>query len=290
MRFMKLLTIFVMFTLSCLSITAQENRETNLPDSIPTTTPNLIDTESRQLIELWDGFVMQDDWTALELTALIPSYDYVAYLWDSLPHPFVVELELASAATDYIASLGFADHYLNTAVYPIFASVFNDTQNVVQPARQDTMDAITSQFPTYLHPLFKDADSLGHMSYWGVLADGVSLIYTGQCQGKCALEVDILQEQVNRGSLGAYAVYREGNPQTVQDITYLLYATYPELYQVGLAPIETEIGSAFKSITFNPDTSKLTGYYAGILPIDGQSIVYAVVVVGEDYVNLMMPQ
>ncbi len=287
MRFMKILIILVMFTLSCLSIAAQENRETGLPDSIPTTSPNLIDPESYELIKLWDDFVMQDDWTAIELPALIPSYDYVAYRWDTLPHPFVVELELASSATDYIASLGFADHYLNTAVYPIFASVFNDTRNVAQPTRQDTMNAITRQFPTYLHPLFKDADALGHMSYWGILADGVSLIYTGHCQGKCALEVDELQEQVGRGSLGAYAVYREGNPQTVQDITYLLYATYPELYQVGLAPIETELGSAFKSISFNPDTSEFTGYYAGILPIDGQSIVYAVVVVGEDYINLI---
>lgn len=250
---------------------------------------NELKADASTLNEMWENLEIPDDWSQLTIPSDLPTSDDLQAMWDDLPYDFefdALDFNFASSAEASTAIVGFAATYLGANVSPLYASVVDGSQSTTSQA---SIDTIMRQFPAELQAMLASVDDLSGVTYWGLLPDGVASVYTGECNAEqCDISQDNIQLQVTSGSVGAYAVYRDGNPPTVEDITYLLYATYPALYGVGLSPVESDTGTAFVSVAMNPDTAKLSVYYAGVIPAGDQAIVYAVVGVGDVFVQLML--
>lgn len=272
-----------------------ENRGGSVPDDLP-------DVESlnpEDLMAQWQTVTLPDDMpqSVDDLQAMLETLD-IPYDFD-----FAVEDWLPTSDTAYNVIVNFGQMYLGTTVAPIYAGTSADIsasggmmlpnrqgQRPNQANMQDIPDMsayvaqIESQFPDEVASLLANANGI---AYWGIMSNGGAVVYSGDCTGaQCTIEQDQIQATIVSGSLGAYGFYTNQAVNTANEALTLVLAMFPGLSQVGLDSASAETGYAFTASGMTMDT--ITAYYAGVMSVEGQTLVYAVVGTGAYSVDLSL--
>lgn len=226
------------------------------------------------------------DWSGYALpTRSASTTDLSAYL-TALPFEFSTDVAFQSSEEAYVAIVGFAADYLGAVVAPLYAGMVDGS--AAQTADDAQLDQIIALFPEEAQALLASADSLSGVVFWGVMTDGVGVIYSGNCTGDhCAITIDNLQFTITNGSLGAYALYRPTTATNSDSALALVTSVYPALAGMELEAVAVESGWAFTSANINAQAPSVTAYYAGVVNIGEQALVYALAANGEGYVALL---
>lgn len=190
----------------------------------------------------------------------------------------------APSAEAYEAIVVFANDQLGAVVEPLYAG---DATAEVQ--------VLIANLPAEMQAYFLNTISISGATYWGLLNGGVAAVAVGDCTtGNCTVNADTLNVQLTSGSSGAYAIRANtATPTTADAALALITDVYPRLEGLAFAQItDIDAGLAFKATTASVGIDTATGQpvsvakvvYAGVIDVNGQPLVYALVAVGEGYV------
>lgn len=265
-----------------------ENPTFTVP-AIPT-----LSTEGFQKPAGWESFSMPDDWSQFTLPTEAPaSAEELKSLLDQLPAEFEIPAEEIatpeSSPEAYAAITGFASTYLDVGVAPIYAGVVTgESAQSVSTIESSSIDQIMAQFPPEVQSMLATASQASGIAYWAILSDGTALIYIGECIGEnCAVSIQNIQFHVINGSLGAYALYRSGTATSTEQALSMIASTYPAFAGKSMVAVEVEQGYAFTATGFDANSPTIQVIYTGVFSLNGQSVVYAVIGIGEGYAEIV---
>lgn len=241
-----------------------------------------------------ENFVVPDDWSQIDLTGEMPSFDEILSMRDELPEDIDIDsLDILpeSSATATNAIVGYASSMLGLTVTPLYAGEYYSGDVDANEAAQTTISVIYDELDADMQALMQQADELSGITYWALLEDGLALLYTGDCDlDQCTIQQDRVQVEITSGSAGAYTLYNDSIPASSDESKVLIQSTYPYLATIDLAETESSAGGyAFFAFDIDVESGAVTAYYAGVYPSDaGKSIVYVVSGIGDAYINMLL--
>jgi rhodanese-related sulfurtransferase len=192
-----------------------------------------------------------------------------------------------SVAADEAARMieDFAAQYLGVTLQMQYAADLSQGDTGARQADINTFVTFFKQLPPNGQTLSGGMGSADAV-YWGVFQDGAAMLALGNCSPDCALKLDKLDFYLSNSSGGAFGTYIDALPADSTEALSLLQAIYPNLAKVYLTPTSGPRGGfAFQAgIPALPGAAAGT-VYAGTLPVDEQTLAYAVVTVGAGYVS-----
>ncbi|MBE2270907.1 MAG: hypothetical protein IAE80_21900, partial [Anaerolinea sp.] len=190
------------------------------------------------------------------------------------------------SAEAYEALVLFANDQLGAVVEPLYAG-----------AATDGVQSVLTYLPEEIEALMLNAMSISGAAYWGLLPGGAAAVAVGDCAVNCAITADNLSIQLSSGSAGAYGMLASAAAPTSPDTALQLITTvYPKLEGLAFAQItDVETGYAFTATTASvgydaatqQPVSSAKVVYAGVVDVNGVPFVYALVAVGQGYVDLL---
>ena len=195
----------------------------------------------------------------------------------------------APSADAYEALVVFATDQLGAVVEPLYAGV----------ATAD-VQALLLYLPAEIQAYFLNASTISGATYWGLMHGGAAAVSVGDCaanSANCAVSADNLSMQLSSASAGIYGLLTtQTAPAAPTDALSLITTVYPKLNGLSFTQIsDVTPGYAFTastaSIGYDPATGQLISVakvvYAGVVNVDGQAFVYALVALGEGYVGVV---
>ncbi len=198
-----------------------------------------------------------------------------------------VEATPVPSAEAYQAVTVFANDQLGAVIQPLYAGEATDQVQIAIQALPDEMEAFVL-----------NAIPLGCADYWALLNGGVAGVMVGDCaSGARAISSNALNAELSASSLGAYALYASAAvPTDAAGALALITQVYPALKGLAFAQItDLSTGLAFTATAAGLGTDPATGaslsvakvVYAGVVDVNGVPLVYAVVGVGQPYVDVI---
>lgn len=192
----------------------------------------------------------------------------------------------APSAEAYQAIVVFANDQLGAVVEPLYAGTATD-------AVQATMGPL----PAVIEAIMLNTTTVSGGAYWGLLNGGAAAVMVGDCgSGVCAVDTTTIDAMVSSASAGLYGLYTNSAMPTTPDAALaLITRVYPKLSGLAFAQItNVDAGYGFTataaSLGLDPVTrqpiSVAKVVYAGVVDVGGQSFVYALVALGEGYVEI----
>ncbi|MCB9456471.1 MAG: hypothetical protein H6671_10840 [Anaerolineaceae bacterium] len=192
----------------------------------------------------------------------------------------------APSAEAYQAIVVFANDQLGAVVEPLYAGTATD-------AVQATMGPL----PAVIEAIMLNTTTISGGAYWGLLNGGAAAVMVGDCSsGVCAIDTGNIDAMVSSASAGLYGLYTNSAMPTTPDAALaLITRVYPKLSGLAFAQItNVDAGYGFTataaSLGLDPVTrqpiSVAKVVYAGVVDVGGQSFVYALVALGEGYVEI----
>lgn len=207
--------------------------------------------------------------------------------------PRATRQQPASSAEADAALNGFASTYLGTGYAWLYTGNL-DSSNA-SPEAVAAWNAAVAQLPAEVQSYIALFSNAAAGSYWGVFQTGSGMVTVGDCTNNpnCIVTIDNLDFYLTSASAGVYTSYMAGAVSSANDALNLIHATYPALSGIALEAVSAEQGFAFQAVTYGTSTGnqqvQATSriYIAGAIAAGNQALVYAVVGVGDGYVNLM---
>jgi hypothetical protein len=190
-------------------------------------------------------------------------------------------------ATNVINS--FASIYLGIAYDFLYAGTLDGDNTSAN------WDAFVAKLPTNLQSYITTFSTAAGGSYWGLFKNGMGMTAIGDCTANpnCTISMDNLNIYLTSASSGVYSVYTPGVAANAADALNLIHAVYPGLSSVALEAVTSNQGYAFQAVTNSSGVSnqQVTAstriYVAGVIKSGTQSLVYAVVGIGDGYVGMI---
>ncbi|RMF81350.1 MAG: hypothetical protein D6737_05310 [Chloroflexi bacterium] len=267
----------------------------NIPDSVPSTSGETIVGQVEAFANTLNGEDLSAVLNTLQLPQDLPATadELEAYLGQySLPYDYSVEnfddFTFGTSQEAYGAVIAFAQQHLGISPAPIYAWEISGESQAIDTS-DPSVQQIVSQLPPESQALVESAATISTTSYWGLMADGAAVVYVdAECEsGSCAIDLDTLQFSISTASLGGYGFYRLGNVGSESDALSMIVSTFPTLANIPLTGIPVEAGYAFAGTAVDNSSATLLGYVAGVDLSVGQPLVYALVGVGEGYLNVV---
>lgn len=191
------------------------------------------------------------------------------------------------SAEAYEAIVLFANDQLGAAVEPRYAG---DATNAVL--------ALINRLPPEIQAFVANATTISGADYWALLPGGVAGVMVGDCTtGDCTVTAANLSLQLSSSAAGIYGLSTNAPvPTTAEDALALITSVYPKLAGLAFAQVtDIDAGMSFTasaaSLGFDPTTQQPVSVakvvYAGVVQVNGQPFVYALVATGEGYVDLL---
>lgn len=209
----------------------------------------------------------------------------VAFPTFSLTLPF----EMNSSAEAESAVNGFATAHLGTAYNLLYAGAL--TSSSLSPeataALQSYLAALPAEVQNYLSLILNGSGA----AYWGVFQNGMGMVALANCADNpgCQVTQESITLYITSSSAGIYSVYTSGAATDSNSALNMILAAYPGLNGLTFTPVtDSSQGFAFQATGFSRSGTQAvtTLYYAGVISSSGQSLVYAVVGVGEGYLGM----
>lgn len=188
-------------------------------------------------------------------------------------------LDPEPSADAYRSLVLFANDQLGAVVQPLYAGTATEEIAEVLAYLPDEIEAYA------LETLIVSCDA-----HWGILNGGAAGVATGYCDGAP-------QAALSSNAAGMYGLHVDAAPPTTDaEALALVTQVFPKLEGLAFATIvDVEQGSAYTATTAGLGVDPVTGealsvpkvILTGVVTIDGQPYVYALVLVGETYVGLM---
>ncbi len=188
----------------------------------------------------------------------------------------------AGSAQAYEALVVFANDQLGAVVQPLYAGVLTeDILLLVQQYLPDDLEA-------YLALL------TGAQAYWGIVSGGVGAVAVGNCTAEAPCALDDIPAALSTLSAGAFALaVAQPAPSDAAGALDLITTVYPALNGLEFSQIaDVETGLAFMATAYgvgvdesNQPVTAAKLIYAGVLQAEGQTVVYAMVAVGQAQVE-----
>ena len=249
------------------------------------------DFDANTFKEMMDNYEVPENWSEINFSGEMPSKDEILAMANELPIDINnLDIGLSSSPEATSAIVGYASTMLGLGVTPLYAGVYGDSDLDSSQAAQDTMAQVYSQLDGDMQSFLSQAENLSGVTYWALLENGMALVYTGDCDfDQCTIDQNMVQVEITKGSLGAYAIYSDTLTSSSDQAKALVQSTFPYLASIELSETESSIGTAFFAFDIDIDTQEVTIYYAGVYGAEtGQSIVYAVSGIGDAYINVLL--
>ncbi len=219
-----------------------------------------------------------------------PSFSFtpgasVAFPTFSLTLPF----EASSSTEAESAINGFAGTHLSTAYNLLYAGAL--TSSSLSPeataALQSYLAALPAEVQNYINLILSGSGA----AYWGVFQNGMGVVALASCADNpnCQVTQESITLYITSSSAGVYSVYTAGAAADQNSALSMILATYPGLNGLTFTAVtDTSQGYAFQATGFSRSGTQAvtTVYYAGVIPSGGQSLIYAIVGVGEGYAGV----
>ncbi len=204
-------------------------------------------------------------------------------------------LSLESSPEAYQVVVSFAAEQLGRVVSPIYAGSFTTTVDDIttyEDVYAELISQVMSSLPSDMQTLLEEVSTLPATAYWGIFADGGGVVYVADCADNpaCAVDVDSLQLQLNTASVGTYANFFSGTlPADDASRIALLQSVYPALAAYQFAPYSVDEVTIYFALSTQMDgsTAVVTAVYAGLVQVDDLIMAYAMVGLGDGYVQMM---
>lgn len=189
----------------------------------------------------------------------------------------------------YEALVAFANDQLGATVDPLYAGTYTGD-----------MAALLAYLPAEMQAYVQNLLAVAGAAYWGLWQGGGGAVMVGDCStnpSACAISTDTLSAQLTSASAGVYSLLtREGMPASPDAALQLVTRVYPKLTGLSFAQVtDVESGYAFTATTASLGIDPVTHQpisaakviYAGVVNVNGQALVYALVGIGEGYVRVL---
>ncbi|HVO70522.1 MAG TPA: hypothetical protein VMT24_10780 [Aggregatilineaceae bacterium] len=191
------------------------------------------------------------------------------------------------SAEAYRAVTVFANDQLGAVVQPLYAG---EATSEVQAA--------LGPLPDMMEALLLKALLVSCNDYWALLNGGFAGVLAGDCStAQQAVTTEMLNAVLSSSAAGVYAIYADAAvPSDADGALALITKVYPALEGLAFAQItDIQDGSAFTATAAGLGTDPVTGQslsvakviYAGVVEVDGKPLVYALLGVGQPYVDLL---
>ncbi len=185
----------------------------------------------------------------------------------------------------------FASTYLSISYDFLYAGSLDGESDSAQ------WDTFVAQLPESVQSYIGVFSNAAGTSYWGVFKNGLGMTAIGDCTNNpnCMISMDSLNLYLTSASSGVYALYTDGAAANASDALNLIRSVYPGLNAVALEAVSAQQGYAFEAVTSASGvnnkqvTASTRIYLAGVVKAGTQSLVYAVVGVGDGYVGMIQP-
>ena len=198
---------------------------------------------------------------------------------------YPVPVEPQPSADAYSAVVLFANDQLGAAVEPLYAGEATEQVELMMQAMPPEMQAF----------LLRTMET-SCADYWALISGGVAAVAAADCSAGSQPVTD-LHAELTTASAGAYMLHtNSAMPATASEALSLITTVYPALTGLAFAEItDIETGMAFTATAAGIGVDPATGaslsvpkvIYAGVVSVNGQAYVYALVGVGEAYVDLI---
>ncbi|MBI1281651.1 MAG: hypothetical protein GC179_26230 [Anaerolineaceae bacterium] len=183
----------------------------------------------------------------------------------------------------------FASTYLGASYDYVYAGTLDGSGGSAN------WDAFVASLPADVQAYISAFTSAAGGSYWGLFKNGLAMTAIGDCSNNpnCTISMDDLNVYLTSASSGVYSVYVAGTVNNANDALSLIYHTYPGLNAAGLQSVTTTQGYAFQAVDYGTGisnkqvTASAKIEVAGVVTVGTQSLVYAVVGVGDGYVGMI---
>jgi hypothetical protein len=197
----------------------------------------------------------------------------------------------ASSADAETAVVSFASTHLGIAPDLLYAGSWDGDAQQASASATQTLNAIIAQLPQEAQAFVAGLSEFSGAAYWGVWKTGAGIVALADCTDNpnCTVTQDNLKLYITTSSGGVYGVYAAGSVANSTDALNLLKQTYPALASLNLTVVsDAQTGYAFQATTTSASGSQAAAkyVYAGVVTAKGQHLVYALVAVGEGYVQL----
>lgn len=195
------------------------------------------------------------------------------------------------SAEAYQALVTFANDQLGLTVAPLYAG-----------AATADITAVMGYLPAEIQAYLSAAAGMAESTYWGIWTGGAGAVMVGSCSADaaCTVNSDTLSLELTSASAGGYTLLVNTPAPTTPDAALnLLTTVYPKLTGLTFAQVSNiQTGMAFTataaSLGYDPDTgaplSVAKVIYVGVVDVNGQSLTYALVGIGEAYAGLFGKQ
>lgn len=187
----------------------------------------------------------------------------------------------------YQAIVVFANDQLGAVVTPVYAG----------QVTQETLALLASLPAQAQNPVYS-AQNMAVTAYYGLLNGGVAALALGDCSegASCQLSGDIPAD-VSNVALGTYTLQTaEVMPTTPGDALELIQLVYPKLTGLQFTQAADVPGYAFSATTTsvaldnNGQPAFVTKVvFVGVMDVNGRTMVYATVGLGEAYASMVNP-
>lgn len=184
----------------------------------------------------------------------------------------------ASSAEAYEALVVFASSQLGLVVQPLYAGALTeDIVLLIQQVLPDELQAYAA--------LLASAQA-----YWGIVTGGVGAVAVGDCSAETPCAPGDIPAALSDAAAGVYALrVAQTMPADAAGALDLITTVFPALNGLAFAQVaDVETGLAFMATAYgvgvDADDHPVTVaklIYAGVTPVEGQTVVYAMVAVGE---------
>jgi hypothetical protein len=184
---------------------------------------------------------------------------------------------------------GFAATYLGTSYDFLYAGTLDGS------SLSANWDAFVAKLPANVQSYITAFSTASGGSYWGLFKSGMGMTAIGDCTDNpnCTISMDSLNLYLTGASSGVYSVYTTGAPANATDALNMVHNVYPALSSIPLAAVTSDQGYAFQAVgtTSGVNNQQVTAstrvYVAGVVKSGTQSLVYAVIGVGDGYVGMI---
>jgi hypothetical protein len=203
----------------------------------------------------------------------------------SLTLPF----EMSSSAEAEGAVNGFASAHLGTTYNLLYAGAL--TSSSLSPEAVAAIQGYGASLPAEVQSYINMIANGSGAAYWGVFQNGMGVVALANCADNpgCQVTQESITLYITSSSAGVYSVYTGGIAGDQNSALNMILAAYPGLNGLTFTPVtDTSQGYAFQAAGFSRSgTQAVTAvYYAGVVSTGGQSLVYAMVGVGEGYLGM----
>jgi len=204
-----------------------------------------------------------------------------------VPGTFALSTVAQPSAEAYKSLVRFANDQLGAVVEPLYAGeLTNDVLAQIDPLPNEIINL-----------LLGITQSSGE-AYYGLLNGGVASVVVGDCanEGVCALDDAQLDTYLTTDATGLYGFNIDAQmPTSTNDALTQLFQVFPKLEGLTFAQITNVDGYHFTAVTAGlgvdengNSVSVSKAVYTGLINIEGRTVAYALVAVGDSFVELMM--